>query len=91
MSNRNDLIIDFIDNLFSVEADLMSHILGCLIDYLIISEFDFKTDDITGQKIEEDVLRNFIKWFSVQDGDTRYGLNINDCKRVINFVFNVNM
>lgn len=50
MSKRNDLIIEFIDNLFNTEADLMSHILGCLIDYLIISEFDFKTDDITKQK-----------------------------------------
>lgn len=91
MSKRNDLIIEFIDNLFNTEADLMSHILGCLIDYLIISEFDFKTDDITKQKIDEDILRNFIEWFSVQDCDTRYDLNVNDCKRVINFIFNVNI
>ena len=59
MSKRNDLIIEFIDNLFNTEADLMSHILGCLIDYLIISEFDFKTDDITKQKKRWGYIKKF--------------------------------
>ena len=43
---KNDLIIEYIDDLFREEANAMSQLLGCLIDYLIISNINFKEEMI---------------------------------------------
>lgn len=88
---KNDLIIEYIDDLFHIEVNLISHLLGCLIDYLIMSNINFKEEMIKEKGIEEDILIGFIKWFELQEKEDVYNITIEECIRVVNFVFKANI
>ena len=88
---KNDLIIEYIDDLFREEANVMSQLLGCLIDYLIISNINFKEEMIKEIGIEEDILIGFVKWFELQDKEDIYNITMDECIRIVNFIFKVNI
>lgn len=87
MNKRNFLIDEFIDNLYEVETDTIGFILSCLREYLLLSNFEFESDNIMEQEIKKEVLKEFINWFSSQDAMKRCGFTVSDCVRVINFTF----
>lgn len=88
---KNDLIIEYIDDLFHKEVNLISHLLGCLIDYLIMSNINFKEEIIKEKGIEKNILIEFIKWFELQEKEDVYDITTEECIRIINFVFKVNI